>query len=32
LQMELSRIPGGHLGYVVDPAGFVRRVLELLGR
>ncbi|KAG9201361.1 hypothetical protein G6514_005733 [Epicoccum nigrum] len=32
LQMELSRIPGGHLGYVVDPAGFVRRVLELLSK
>lgn len=30
LQKELVRIPGGHLGYVVDPAAFVRCILQEL--
>ena len=32
LQMEMLSIPGGHLGYVVDPAAFVRGVLDIFGR
>ncbi|KAH8633298.1 alpha/beta-hydrolase [Alternaria alternata] len=29
LQVQLLRVPGGHLGYAVDPAAFVRRLLDL---
>ncbi|KAF3007633.1 hypothetical protein E8E13_008401 [Curvularia kusanoi] len=30
LQVQVLKVPGGHVGHVADPAAFVRRLLDLL--